>query len=396
MFETIIILNTKLTLAQPEAMSQQASLWLRGKKQRQIVTPNPEFLLTGLRDEEFHYILNHADLAVPDGIGLKFAAWLQGKNLYRLAGSDLVQTLLKSAQATQLPVAIINRRDGLSNGLAIDQALHQRWPNLLLLIQDVAPEKLDYDLIALRQFQPVILLCSLGAPLQDKLIHKLLPQLPSVKVGMGVGGSFDYLTGKTKRSPRWLRSLGLEWLWRLFVQPQNKIIRLTRIYRAVICFSWLAFRERCLNRFFYRPNVVGWLFNQTNEVLLLNSNKVEAGEDYWGLPQGGIDAGEDGRQALLREMKEEIGTNNFNILGEYQNIFKYRWPKNYGIMGYRGQQQSLYILEFLGQKSEIKLSNEHKGQKWVAINKLLQEADPIHQLAYQLFTSKYQATIKKS
>ncbi|MFH0951179.1 MAG: WecB/TagA/CpsF family glycosyltransferase [bacterium] len=396
MFETITILNTKLTLAKPEAISQQASLWLRGKKQRQIVTPNPEFLLIGLRDEKFHYILNQADLAVPDGIGLKFAAWLQGKNLYRLAGSDLVQTLLSSAQSAQLPVAIINRRDGLSDRQAIEQAVHQRWPRLSLLIQDIGKDKLNYDLATLRKFQPILLLCSLGAPVQDKLIHKLLPELPSVKVGMGVGGSFDFLTGRTKRSPRWLRNLGLEWLWRLFIQPQNKMTRLARIYRAVVCFSWLAFREQCLNRFFYRPNVVGWLFNREGEVLILNSNKVEAREDYWGLPQGGIDAGENGRQALWREMKEEIGTNNFKILAEYQNIFKYRWPKNYGIMGYKGQKQSLYILEWLGNKSEIKLSNEHKAQKWVAIDKLLSAVDPIHQTAYKLFMAKYQETIKKS
>lgn len=85
--------------------------------QHQIVTPNPEFLLQAGKDEEFFYILNKADLAVPDGVGLKFAAWAMGKNIHRYAGVDLVKDVIRRQTAPQCRSAQAGQADGRRQNL---------------------------------------------------------------------------------------------------------------------------------------------------------------------------------------------------------------------------------------------------------------------------------------
>ena len=92
----------------------------------------------------------------------------------------------------------------------------------------------------IREEAPDILLIALGHGKQEKWIAAHLPELPSVKVAMGVGGAFDFIAGRVLRAPRILRRLGLEWLWRLILQPS----RLPRIWRAVIKFPILVLRAK--------------------------------------------------------------------------------------------------------------------------------------------------------
>ncbi|MFH1412816.1 MAG: WecB/TagA/CpsF family glycosyltransferase [bacterium] len=379
---TVKILDIKISTLDNQKIRNQVYKYLKGRQRHQIVTPNPEFLLSSLKDDEFYYILNNASLSVPDGIGLKFASWLNGGNIKRMAGSDLMQDILAYAHSDNMPVAVLNWSKGLSSNQEISNAIKNKYPKIKLLIQSAERDK-DIDLDKIKKFAPAVLLCSLGAPYQDKVIFKLLPQLPSARLGMGIGGSFDFMTGKLRRAPVLMRSLGLEWIWRLILQPRK---RFKRIYNAFIIFSWTVFKVKYINRFFYRKNVIGFLFKD-KQVLILNSNKVD--EDYWGLPQGGIDKGESEINTIKREIKEETNTDNFKILKQYNNIYKYDWPKNYGIMGYRGQKQTLFILKYFGKKDDIKISLEHKDFRWVDINKLIDEADPIHRGSYELFVQKY-------
>jgi N-acetylglucosaminyldiphosphoundecaprenol N-acetyl-beta-D-mannosaminyltransferase len=79
---------------------------------------------------------------------------------------------------------------------------------------------------------PDILFVALGAPKQERWIFENLNKLESVKLAMGVGGAFDFLSGKTKRAPLWMRKIGLEWFWRLIIEPR----RVKRIIDAVIVF----------------------------------------------------------------------------------------------------------------------------------------------------------------
>ena len=75
---------------------------------------------------------------------------------------------------------------------------------------------------------------------QERWIYRNLKRLPSVKVAIGVGGAFDFNSGKIKRAPQWMRKAGLEWLWRLVLQPR----RIKRIWKATVVFVRLIYREK--------------------------------------------------------------------------------------------------------------------------------------------------------
>ncbi len=209
--------------------------FLAGSRQHFIITPNPEIILQAVKpDEEFFAILNKADLALPDGIGLKIAAWLMSVNLSRITGADLLKDMLAMAEEENRRVVVFNWQDGLSSESDIKKALADKYPRLRVLTlnierrTDLPAEKL----VQAKEFQPEIIFCALGAPYQEKLIFYNLANLPTVKIGLGVGGAFDFLTGRIKRAPKIFRNLGLEWFWRLIKQPW----RWRRIYNAVIVF----------------------------------------------------------------------------------------------------------------------------------------------------------------
>jgi len=378
----IKILGVKISnLSQTEVLRSVESM-TQGSGKHLIVTPNPEFLLETRKDEDFLYILNSASLSIPDGFGLKLMAWTKGYNLHRYAGAELTKDLLALAEEREWPIAIINWHAGLSTAQDISLVLKKLYPKLKCLVKDERRGDYVFDMSELRHFQPKIIFSTLGAPYQEKLLVKLLDK-NLAKVAIGVGGSFDYLTGKAPRAPKILRSVGLEWVWRLALAPRK---RFRRIYRAVISFPLLFIREEIFTRLFYRPNVVGWIFKD-NEVLLVNANDNDQ-LDHWKLPSGGVEADESKQEALMREMAEELGTVDFSILGHFDNIFKYKWTPEYR-RGYKGQKQTLFICQFNGQKNDIKLSRENKDYKWVKIDDLFKEIEPIRRKAYTLYLEKY-------
>jgi len=358
-------------------------LQLLNRRQAHIVTPNPEFLLLAQKNQEFFTVLKQADLAVPDGIGLKFAAWLKGVNLRRYSGANLVNFLLRLAYHKHLRVAVINWQGGLSNDEDISQALRQRFPHLKFLVCSIDREEQKYDVLRLRAFKPDIAFVTLGAPWQDTFIRcYLLPDIPKLGLAMGVGGSFDFITGKTRRAPKLLQFLGIEWLWRLLLQPW----RWKRIFNAVIVFPLTVLIWQ-IRRFKYRRNVVALIVNQFNEVLIFNRL---GRRDYWGLPQGGVDYGENHEQAVRREMFEETGLNDLQIIGRFDNIVSYLWPKHYTNRGYKGQKQTLFIMRYYGDPKLVVFDKtEHKAYKWVKLKDFVRSVSPIHRSNYQLFVKKY-------
>ena len=88
--------------------------------------------------------------------------------------------------------------------------------------------------------KPDILFVAFGMGKQEKWLAENLSKMPSVKIGMGVGGAFDYLSGLTPRAPRLMRELGLEWLYRLVKQPR----RIGRIFNATMRFTYLVLKEK--------------------------------------------------------------------------------------------------------------------------------------------------------
>jgi putative (di)nucleoside polyphosphate hydrolase len=131
----------------------------------------------------------------------------------------------------------------------------------------------------------------------------------------------------------------------------------------------------------YRRNVGAVLFNPSGLVLIAHRIGMpmrEGPDGGWQLPQGGIDEGEDPREAVLRELEEEIGTANAEIIGEHPDWLHYDLPPH--LLGvawggrFRGQRQKWFALRFLGQDSDVRLDAdshpEFDAWRWVELAQL--------------------------
>ncbi len=207
-------------VTEEEALAYLEALWAGGG-QHQIVTPNAEILMAARRDPEFRAILNAASLALPDGFGLLFAAWLQGTPLRaQVTGTDLVVRLSERAAARGGRVFYLGARPGVAAACAA--RLARRFPGLVVAgAEPGAPDPASDDLMRARRRAagPIdLLFVAYGAPKQERWIARNLPHLP-VRLAMGVGGAFDFISGRVRRAPPWVRRRGFDWLYRLAMEP---------------------------------------------------------------------------------------------------------------------------------------------------------------------------------
>jgi N-acetylglucosaminyldiphosphoundecaprenol N-acetyl-beta-D-mannosaminyltransferase len=214
--------------------------FLDGPELRRIATVNPEFLLLAREDQAFADILNAYDLNVADGFGLHLAFWRRGKRLKcRFPGADLMPHILSLAEQKGLRVFLAARKDGLSSWQETAEAVRKRHPRLEISGEDREVRPSDFSKTHAKAAGYDVVFCNFGAPAQEVFLAGLAKASGTVRLAMGVGGTFDYLTGKAKRAPRWVRAMGFEWLWRLTQQPK----RWRRIWSAVIVFPALFLRE---------------------------------------------------------------------------------------------------------------------------------------------------------
>lgn len=397
-----IILGIRLDNMSQSELMEKISSFVNDSKQHYVVTPNPEIILTAHEDEEFFYVLNSASLSLPDGFGLIIAAYIFGEKLQRITGSDTTPAVLKMAEEQGIKVMVLNREDGLSKAEEIASTLKDKFPNLNYQVLDIKRDiNLNEQTISIiNDFKPQILFNTLGFPYQEKLMYHNLAKLPSVKVAFGIGGSFDYLSGRIDRGPKILRHLGLEWFWRLInagrFQDSQKRIR--RIFRATFVFMGKVIKTRFINPLFYRPNVAIFLYRQTSvgpEVLIVQRRDDN---NHWQLPQGGTD-GQSLSEAGARETREELGTDKFVIKAVFKNVHRYKFNNNGRLItedlkGYKfehkGQSQGLFIAEFTGQDEDIKTNFwDHNGHRWVSVDKLPSEVHPYRQTGAIKFLEKF-------
>jgi N-acetylglucosaminyldiphosphoundecaprenol N-acetyl-beta-D-mannosaminyltransferase len=212
--------------------------FLGEQKQRHVATPNSEMLVAASRDAAFRKILSDADLRLPDSAGLLLMARWTGQRLpERVTGVDTVQAVCRELVDESLFLL------GAVPGVAQRAAKELQRQNPKLQIAGTfagSPRAEDAPAIIRRinEASPALLLVAFGAPAQDKWIAEHLSKMPSVRVAMGVGGTFDFLAGVQMRAPSLLRQLHLEWLWRVIREPR----RMGRIWRAVGVFPWLVLR----------------------------------------------------------------------------------------------------------------------------------------------------------
>ncbi|PIZ98654.1 MAG: glycosyltransferase [Candidatus Komeilibacteria bacterium CG_4_10_14_0_2_um_filter_37_10] len=210
-------------------------------KQHQIATVNPEFLVTAWQDSIFKQILNNCTYNTADGTGVVLAARLKGAKICRITGIDLISYLIKDSRINNYRVYLLGAREGIAYEakrkiLAINsQANIVGCDHGFTNIEQMNILELNEIIGRINQLQPDLLLVGYNAPQAQKFIANYLDKLSSVKVAIGVGGSFDFLANPKLRAPYLIRFCGLEWFYRLVRQPR----RYQRIYSALIKFSYL-------------------------------------------------------------------------------------------------------------------------------------------------------------
>jgi N-acetylglucosaminyldiphosphoundecaprenol N-acetyl-beta-D-mannosaminyltransferase len=223
------------SVTQDEALQRLLSM-LHGSAQHHVMTPNNEMLVEGTKNPAFLKVMQSTALNLPDSTGVVWAARRQGTPLKeRVPGVDTVLSLCGALSSDQTMFLL-----GAAPGVAQQAALYLSalFPKLKI-VGTFAGSPRDEDapgiIQEINQSGAKILLVAYGAPKQDLWIHTHLKDLPSIKLAMGVGGTFDFFAGVRKRAPLMLRKAGLEWLWRLILEPT----RIKRIFTAVVTFPWL-------------------------------------------------------------------------------------------------------------------------------------------------------------
>lgn len=243
--ERIHILGLPVDAITYETWLAQIGVWINHnrtvqpdqRRARHICTTNPEFMMVAQDDVNFRNILRRADLCVPDGVGLLWAARRLGKALpERVTGSDGVPRIAERAAHEGWRLYLLGAAPGVAEKAAA--VLQTRYSGLQIAGThggSPAPQEEDALVSLINASGADILFVAYGAPQQDKWIARNLPRL-DVSMAMGVGGAFDFIAGIIPRAPVWMREAGLEWLFRLYLQPWRirRMLRLPRFVWAVL------------------------------------------------------------------------------------------------------------------------------------------------------------------
>jgi len=221
------------------ALARIESALVEGRLFR-VVTPNPEILLKASSSRSYQDVLNMAELAIPDGSGLVLFSRLSGV----LTGVDLCEKVVEMACRKGYRLFLLGAAADVVGKVA--EVWQKRYPGILLVgaYGECTPEAGDVFRIAdmVNASGADIVMVAFGAPYQERWMFAYRHLMGGVRVWMGIGGTFDFVSGRVKRAPKFVQVLYLEWLWRLVQQPT----RVARIFRAVVVFPLvvLFFRKR--------------------------------------------------------------------------------------------------------------------------------------------------------
>ncbi len=294
--DSVQILGVKVNSTSTSSVLRKISQRIDGGEKTFVVTPNPEFLVYAQKHFWFKLILNKADIAIPDGIGLVWASrflvlWSPTEILLsasdslakrcpllkkligarkvkphkiwwashtgqekvtsrpsvikeKISGADLMEKLCALAAKKGWSVYLLGGAPGVA--LKSLTALKNRYPGLNGWVEtgpklETGNWKLETAekwVEKINEKKPTFLFIAFGMGKQEKFIYDNWDKL-NVKLAMGVGGAFDYLSGQIPRAPKWIQKLGFEWLYRLIRQPRR-----WRRQLSLLEFIWLVIKEK--------------------------------------------------------------------------------------------------------------------------------------------------------
>lgn len=254
-----IFFDVPLSTKTREEVHDQFEVFLDSDRCHHVVTVNAEMLVEAFRDFEFKQVLQECDLPVVDGSGPQILSKVfPGPSIKeRSTGSgDVLRMLFQLADRDQLRVAFVGGLPESTERAAILVQEDYEYATVRAFgagadFQYLGEGKwrVDESVIAeLFAFQPHIVAVALGHGKQEFFIRDFAQHIPSVRIGVGIGGAFAFFAGVIERAPVKMQKLGLEWLWRLYQEPS----RYKRIFTAVIVFPSLVIYDKL--RALFRKN----------------------------------------------------------------------------------------------------------------------------------------------
>jgi N-acetylglucosaminyldiphosphoundecaprenol N-acetyl-beta-D-mannosaminyltransferase len=238
--QSIHILGCRLDLVNADEATDRILAFARGDTPSLVVTLGTEMVVYAQRDAEFRQIVNASALSVCDTVGVLYRARRRSNTMRsRVTGIDLISHICERASKEELPIYLL----GGAEGVAADAAaiLEARFPGLPIAGTHhgyFSESQSTAIALAIRASGARILFTGLGFPRQERWLARHLAET-GCGAGIGVGGSFDVISGRVERAPRLWRRFGLEWLYRLLREPHR-----WRRQLALPHFVWLVLLDR--------------------------------------------------------------------------------------------------------------------------------------------------------
>ena len=208
----------------------------------QIVTINPEMISEARKNKDFSEIVEHADLVVPDGIGVEIGLKILGHKVRRIPGIELGRALIVKFSDENKTVAFVGAKPDVVESAV--KMLRTDIQNLnVVYFHDGYFKDANIIMDSLYQAKPDLVLVALGSPKQEFFIAEMKTRLPN-STFIGLGGSFDVWAGHVERAPEIYQNLGLEWLYRTIKEPK----RFKRIFPTLPLFILSVLKERLFKR----------------------------------------------------------------------------------------------------------------------------------------------------
>jgi N-acetylglucosaminyldiphosphoundecaprenol N-acetyl-beta-D-mannosaminyltransferase len=275
--KTIQVLSVSIAALTRDGFKEEVVARLRGQHPVAIAKVNAEFLLRTLDDGEFREFLGSTSLNIADGAGVLWAArfltlrtarprvinwvhvlWQAAYSLSslvlrpsfcrtpipeRIPGVDALFTMLEAAQEAGASVFFLGAGPQINSKARAEMQAH--FPGLAIAGgRDGYTEDWSSAIQEINASKAAMVVVALGSPKQEYWIRDHLHELSNVRVAVGEGGSLDFIAGDFRRAPKCLQALGLEWSWRLFMNPNKtgSMSRARRIWRAVPVFVYRTVR----------------------------------------------------------------------------------------------------------------------------------------------------------
>ncbi|MDK0538603.1 WecB/TagA/CpsF family glycosyltransferase [Clostridium perfringens] len=216
-------------LTMNEAIDRAEELIIK-KKPSYVVTPNVDHIVKLENDKEFQEVYKNADLILTDGMPLIWISKIKGNPIKeKISGSDFFPKLCERAAEKGYSIFLLGAAEGVATKAG--KNLKEKYEGLNI-VGTYSPsygfEKKDDEIKMIIEMinkaKPDILAVGLGAPKQEKFLHKYRNDL-NVPISLAIGASIDFEAGNINRAPKWMQNCGLEWFYRLCKEPKRMFKR---------------------------------------------------------------------------------------------------------------------------------------------------------------------------